>query len=81
MTELATLGIGTQVLYIPVHLQPYYRKQYGYQPGKCPVAESYYRNALSLPLHPSMTDREVQRVIEAVGEVVHNESAMKIGSS
>ena len=66
MMELREQGIGTQVLYIPVHLQPWYRKTYGYGEGKCPHAESYYGKALSLPLYPSMTDSDVQKVVSAV---------------
>ena len=66
MAELRAAGVGTQVLYIPVHLQPWYRQTYGYGPGKCPVAENFYARALSLPLFPSMTDADVQTVIAAV---------------
>jgi perosamine synthetase len=66
MTELRQIGVGTQVLYIPVHLQPWYRRTYGYGPGKCPVAEKFYRGALSLPLYPSLSDADVGRVIAAV---------------
>ena len=66
MTELRARGVGSQVLYIPVHLQPWYRESFGYRPGKCPVAEAYYQRALSLPLFPSMTDADVERVIVAV---------------
>lgn len=66
MKELREQGIGTQVLYIPVHLQPWYRKTYGYAQGKCPHAESYYGKALSLPLYPSMTDSDVKKVVGAV---------------
>ena len=62
MADLRQKDIGTQVLYIPVHLQPWYRKTYGYDVGKCPVAEDYYRCALSLPLFPVMTDADAQRV-------------------
>lgn len=66
MAALRADGVGSQVLYIPVHLQPWYRKTYGYGPGKCPVAESYYACALSLPLFPAMTDADVAHVIAAV---------------
>lgn len=66
MQELRDAMIGTQVLYIPVHLQPYYRNTYGYQAGKCPVAEAYYEQALSLPLYPLLTDDDVDRVIAAI---------------
>jgi UDP-4-amino-4,6-dideoxy-N-acetyl-beta-L-altrosamine transaminase len=70
MAELRQCGVGTQVHYIPVHLHPYYRNKYGYESGKCPVAEAYYRRCLSLPLFPVMTDADVERVGVAVREVV-----------
>lgn len=66
MDELRAAGIGTQVHYIPVHLQPWYRERYGYGPGKCPRAEAYYERTLSLPLYPAMDDGDVERVIAAV---------------
>lgn len=66
MAELRERGVGTQVLYVPVHLQPWYRKTYGYGPGKCPVAEAFYSRALSLPLYPSMTDHDVARVVAEI---------------
>jgi perosamine synthetase len=66
MKRLREAGVGSQVLYIPVHLQPWYRKTYGYGPGQFPAAESFYAQALSLPLYPAMTDADVQSVIAAV---------------
>jgi UDP-4-amino-4,6-dideoxy-N-acetyl-beta-L-altrosamine transaminase len=66
MQELREKGVGTQVLYIPVYLQPWYRRTYGYAPGKCPKAEEFYSRALSLPLFPAMNDADVQKVIHAV---------------
>ena len=69
MSELRQQGIGTQVLYIPVYLQPWYRNMYGYEQGKCPVAESYYTRALSLPLFPAMSDNDIERVINAVRDL------------
>ncbi|MFA5123127.1 UDP-4-amino-4,6-dideoxy-N-acetyl-beta-L-altrosamine transaminase [Zavarzinia sp.] len=66
MQRLREAGVGTQVHYIPVHLQPWYRERYGHRAGDFPVAEAYYQRCLSLPLFPRMTDEEVARVIEAV---------------
>lgn len=63
---LAAAGIGSQVHYYPVHLQPYYRRRFGTAEGQCPVAEAYYRRALSLPLYPTMSDADQARVIKAV---------------
>lgn len=69
MQELRELGVGTQVHYIPVHLQPYYRDKYGYAEGKCPAAEAYYEKCLSLPLYPTMSDEMVDLVVKAVRSV------------
>jgi UDP-4-amino-4,6-dideoxy-N-acetyl-beta-L-altrosamine transaminase len=66
MAELRETGVGTQVLYIPVHLQPWYRRTYGYDVGKCPVAERLYSRCLSLPLYPSMSDGDIARVVTSV---------------
>ena len=66
MQELREGGVGTQVLYIPVYLQPWYRRTYSYAPGKCPNAEEFYARALSLPLYPSMSDADVVKVIQSV---------------
>lgn len=70
MAELRAAGVGTQVLYIPVHLQPWYRKTFGYGQGKCPVAEAFYARALSLPLYPAMTEADVAHVIATVNALV-----------
>jgi dTDP-4-amino-4,6-dideoxygalactose transaminase len=66
MQELREKGVGTQVLYIPVYLQPWYRRTLGYAPGKCPNAEQFYARALSLPLYPAMSETDVEKVITAV---------------
>jgi dTDP-4-amino-4,6-dideoxygalactose transaminase len=55
-------GIGVQVHYLPVHLQPYYRDRYG--SITLPGADSYYRNVLSLPLYAAMTNADVIYVID-----------------
>jgi perosamine synthetase len=70
MADLRDLGVGTQVHYIPVHLQPYYREREAWAEGKCWNAEKYYTKCLSLPLYPSLTAREIQVVIESVKAVV-----------
>ena len=66
MNELMGKGVGTQVHYIPVHLQPYYKNRFGYKEGDYPIAEQYYGRALSLPLYPKMTNEEVLTVINSV---------------
>jgi UDP-4-amino-4,6-dideoxy-N-acetyl-beta-L-altrosamine transaminase len=59
-------GIYSQVHYIPIHQQPYYVNRYGKQ--QFPEAESYYQEALSLPMYQSLTDSDQNRVIEALLE-------------
>lgn len=69
-TALRERGIGVNVHYIPVHLQPYYRKNYGYRSGDYPLAEEYYRHAITIPLYPAMSDDDVARVIESVHQCI-----------
>lgn len=61
-------GIGVNVHYYPVHLQPYYR-QFGFAPGDFPEAEAYYAKAITLPLHPSLKEEEVAHIIASVREL------------
>ena len=63
--RLLAAGIGVNVHYIPVHLQPYYRRL-GFGPGDFPEAEQYYREAITLPLFPAMTDEEQDVVVAAL---------------
>ena len=61
-------GVGCSVHFIPLHLQPYYQRAYGYRGGDFPSAEQQYSDCFSLPIFPGMTDEEVQHVIRAVRE-------------
>jgi len=58
---LRAAGIGVQLHYTPVHLQPYYRRL-GFQERNFPQAEAYANNAISLPLYPGLQDQDLQRV-------------------
>lgn len=68
MKELRDQGIATQVHYIPVHRHPYYRRLYGEQ--KLDGADTYYSRCLSIPIFPTMTDADVERVGEALTRLV-----------
>ncbi|MCS6243455.1 MAG: UDP-4-amino-4,6-dideoxy-N-acetyl-beta-L-altrosamine transaminase [Opitutus sp.] len=72
MAQLRSAGVGSQVLYIPVYLQPWYRRTYGYAPGKCREAEAFYSRTLSLPLYASMTDADICKVIDAIRRIFLN---------
>jgi len=67
--ELTDRGIGTSVHFIPLHLQPVYRRDYQYKLGDLPVAEREYQRSLSLPIYPGMREDEVEQVIWAVMDV------------
>jgi UDP-4-amino-4,6-dideoxy-N-acetyl-beta-L-altrosamine transaminase len=63
--SLREQGIGVNLHYIPIHTQPFYQRM-GFQVGDFPEAERYYREAISLPLFPAMSDEDQQRVISAL---------------
>lgn len=63
--SLRAQGIGVNVHYIPVHLQPDYQKL-GFAKGMFPEAERYYEEAVTLPIFPAMTDDDVRRVRESL---------------
>lgn len=70
MCKLRDLGIGSQVHYIPVHQQPYYKKLYG--DSALPGAQTYYDRCLSLPLAADMTPADVARVAAALTKILSN---------
>jgi len=66
---LKALNIGTSVHYRPLHMMSFYANKYGYRPEDFPVAFDAYQRMVSLPLHPRLSDQDVQDVIDAVHEV------------
>ena len=66
--ELRQRGILVNLHYIPIHTQPYYRAL-GFRDGDFPEAERYYREAITLPLYPGLSDADQERVIDALSEV------------
>lgn len=63
-------NIGSSVHFIPVHLHPYYRDRYGFVADQFPVAWAEYQRLISLPLHPRLSDDDVDDVINAVTDIV-----------
>ncbi|CAM4389727.1 UDP-4-amino-4,6-dideoxy-N-acetyl-beta-L-altrosamine transaminase [Paenibacillus alkaliterrae] len=68
--ELQKQNIGVNVHYIPVHLHPFYR-QLGYGEGLCPNAEQLYKEIITLPLFPGMSEQDVYDVITVVRNTVN----------
>ncbi len=62
-------GIGVNLHYIPVYTQPYYQSL-GFKPSDFPNAEKYYSEAISLPLFASMTDKQQNKVCQAMFEIL-----------
>lgn len=67
--ELRKRGIGVQIHYIPVHIQPYYTDM-GFAVGDMPVSEDYYERAISLPMFPTMTDVDQDIVVQTLRDVL-----------
>lgn len=66
---LRAQGIGVNLHYIPVHTQPYYKKM-GFKTGDFPEAENYYREAISLPMYPTLSEQQQDEVIAVLGEAM-----------
>ena len=66
---LRAAGIGVQLHYSPVHLQPYYR-HLGFKEGQFPEAEAYASNAISLPLYPGLLETDQQRVVDVLDSLL-----------
>ena len=63
-------GINLQVHYVPIHLQPFYQKNYGFKQGNFPVAERFYRNEVSLPIYPYLSKDDVEMVANSILEII-----------
>ncbi|MBN1688948.1 MAG: DegT/DnrJ/EryC1/StrS family aminotransferase [Candidatus Omnitrophica bacterium] len=68
--ELRGRNIGSSVHYVPIHLHPYYRNNYGFKPEDFPVVYEEYQRMISLPLYPKMTDEDAYDVVSAVCDIV-----------
>ena len=68
MQELKSKGVGTQVHYIPIINQPYYKENVSIN-GEFPNTNSFFEKELSLPMFPLMEESDVKTVIKAVKEL------------
>jgi len=68
-TEMRNNGIGVNLHYIPIYLQPYYQNL-GFNKGYCPNAEHYYSRAMSIPIFHSMTSSQQKEVENALFQVL-----------
>jgi dTDP-4-amino-4,6-dideoxygalactose transaminase len=68
--EMTARNIGTSVHFIPIHLQPFYRDKYDWKSEDFPITSREFKRIVSLPLHPGLTDADVEDVIAAVKDIV-----------
>lgn len=66
---LRAKDIMVNLHYIPVHTQPYYQNM-GFKSGDYPEAEQYYREAISIPMHPTLTEQEQDFVVQSIREAI-----------
>ena len=64
-------GLGIQVHYIPVYLQPFYKKL-GYKKKICPKAEDFYEKEISIPMYPSLKDTQIKFVVKEILKIFKN---------
>ena len=67
--ELREHGVGVNLHYIPVHMQPYYQSM-GFKLGDFIEAERYYAEAISLPMYQTLTELQQDKVVQVLGEVL-----------
>jgi perosamine synthetase len=68
--QLEAHGIPSRVYFTPIHLEPYYRKRFGFKPGDFPVAERIAASILALPFHSNLSDAEMDEVVDALQSAV-----------
>ena len=68
--RLRKKGLGVQVHYIPVHLQPYYRNNFGYKEGDYPKAENYYSSTITLSLYANLKKKAVSSILNKVKHTI-----------
>ena len=73
-SQLKDKNIGVQVHYIPIHLHPYFKKL-GFHQGDFPLAENYYKNAITIPLYPKMDEKTQNYVIETLLELLSKKAS------
>ena len=75
IANLKEARIGTSVHWMPLHMHPYYREKFRYEPSDCPCAASIYPELITLPLYPDLTPEEVKYVCCTLREIIAKASA------
>ena len=73
MKYLSDKGIMTKVYFPPVHLTHFYRTKFGYKCGELPITEEVSDQVLSLPIYPTLTEKEIDHIIEKINKFLEAE--------
>lgn len=68
--QMRNKNINLQVHYIPIHLQNFYMKKYGFEKGDFPIAEEFYKNEVSFPIYPDLKQRDVQKIVVNAKKII-----------
>ncbi len=71
--RLRANGIMVNLHYIPVYRHPFYSKM-GFKPENYPVAEAYYREAISLPIYPGLTEKQIETIVEVMKSPLNHQT-------
>ena len=69
IAELNSIGIGTSVHYLPIHMHSYYQKKYGYKPTDYSKSKELFEGAISIPIFPDLKEDEISYVIDSINEL------------
>jgi len=75
MQRLQAAGIGCRPYFTPIHLQPFYRSQFGFREGDFPVTEAFGRTSIAIPFHNNLTPAEVEYVAEHLEKALREEGS------
>lgn len=76
MMELSKRGIPSRPYFTPIHLQPFYRKKFGYKEGDFPITEKVARSTLALPFHGNLKEEEVEYICDVLLETVQKQGRL-----
>ena len=65
------MGIGHSMHYIPIHRLSYYKNKYKFQSAEYPISEKVYKTSISLPIYPSLTKKNQNKIIKIINNFIH----------
>ena len=69
--EMAREGIQCSNYFQPIHLQPFYKKEFGYKEGNFPIAENVSKRTLALPFYNNLSEKEIDFVVKNLKEIIN----------